>query len=467
MSNNEQEKMRELLVLAKDQETQKMIDMMAYNWEVCASRMEQITKERQQGLFDDSGVEATAVFNRMERVGTLMAALKDRPQALLLRGYREQLRKMNSDHRMDAEIAALISPNQSQELKIDTPTIWLRLKEMLEKKKTGAAKGDPVVRKMFKDHYLPNMDDEEAMGWMQSLSNPEPPNEETEQAQLEAIESMAYFGQSIGEVASGARQQIGIGLVIMHQMTLLFAELLDIRNMADEEVDALFEEAKKELLESDAWKNYWRDHISHLSLMKNTSLADELSKDAEEVEQQLLDLHGYLYNQWDESSEAFGKALKESNLSDDEILRLLFLLAKKESLELEGENPDEIVEKMRTNVKDYADKLFELVDDKYDNIYYKVWDDIVKNTIIGSELSSFRKGRHNKGFHMQCFCSIVSWMQREYSIYGNNSPIDLGTQLGDKHTKGTFKDYIKKTKLKLTAQSIKELEGIFKKYIKK
>ena len=51
MSNKEQDKMRELLVLAKDQETQKMIDMMAYNWEVCASRMEQITKERQQGLF--------------------------------------------------------------------------------------------------------------------------------------------------------------------------------------------------------------------------------------------------------------------------------------------------------------------------------------------------------------------------------------------------------------------------------
>ena len=467
MSNNEQEKMRELLVLAKDQETQKMIDMMAYNWEVCASRMEQITKERQQGLFDDSGVEATAVFNRMERVGTLMAALKDRPQALLLRGFREQLRKMNSDHRMDAEIAALISPNQSQELKIDTPTIWLRLKEMLEKKKTGAAKGDPVVRKMFKDHYLPNMDDEEAMGWMQSLSNPEPPNEETEQAQLEAIESMAYFGQSIGEVASGARQQIGIGLVIMHQMTLLFAELLDIRNMADEEVDALFEEAKKELLESDAWKNYWRGHISHLSLMKNTSLADELSKDAEEVEQQLLDLHGYLYNQWDESPEAFGKALKESGLTDDEMLRLLFLLAKKEALEQEGENPDAKLERMRTNVKKYADKLFNLADDKYDSIYNKVWDDIVQNSIIGSQLSHFREGRHNDGFNMQCFCHIVGWMQRNYHIYGNNGSLDLAKELGNKYSSDTLKDYIKKQKVILTAQSIKELDDILKKHTSK
>jgi len=467
MNDKEQEKMHELLELAKDQETQKMIDMMAYNWEICASRMEQITKERQQGLFDDSGVEATAVFNRMERVGTIMVALKDRPQALLLKGFREQLNKINSDHRMDAEVANLISPNLSQEMKIDTPTIWLRLKEMLENKKKGAAKGDPIVRRIFKDRYLPNMDDEEAMDWMLSLASREPADEETEQAQLEAMDAMAYFGQNIGQVASGARQQIGMGLVIMHQMTLLFAQLLDIRKMVDEDVDALFEEAKKELLEGDAWKNYWRGHISHLSLMKNSSLAEELSKDAEEVEQQLLDLHGYLYNQWDESPEAFGKALKESDMSDEEILRLLFLLAKKEALEQEGENPDAKLERMRTNVKKYADKLFNLADDKYDYIYNKMWDDIVQNPIISSQLSNFREGKHNDGFHMQCFCHIVGWMQRNYHIYGNNGSSDLAKELGNKYSFETLKDYIKKRDVILTAQSIKELDNILKKHTSK
>ena len=278
---------------------------------------------------------------------------------------------------------------------------------------------------------------------------------------------MAYFGQTIGQVASGARQQIGMGLVIMHQMTLLFSELLDIRKMADEDVDALFEDAKKELLESDAWKNYWRGHISHLSLMKNSSLAEELCKDADEVEQQLLDLHGYLYNKWDESSEAFGKALKESDMGDDEMLRLLFLLAKKAALELEGERPDNKLLTMRGKVKEYADKLYNLVDGKYDDIYDKVWEDIVQNAIIGSQLTDFRKGRHNDGFHMQCFCHIVGWMQREYSIFGQNSPTDLGKELGDRYSWETLKDYIKKRDVMLTAQSIKELDEILKKHINK
>ena len=466
MNDKEQEKMRDLLVLSKDQETQRMLDLLAYNWEVCASRMEQITRERQQGLFDDNGVEATAVFNRMERVGTLMLALKDRPQALLLRGFREQLKKMNDDNRMNVEITSLISPNQSQEVKIETPTIWRRMKEMLENKKTQS-ESDPVVCRIFKDRYLPNMEDEEALNWMQSLSNPEPPDEETEKKILEAMDEMAYFGQAIGEVASGARQQIGIGLVIMHEMTLLFSELLDIRKKAPEYVDALFEEAKKELLESEAWENYWRGHISHLSLMKNNSVTEELSKDAAEVEQQLLDLHGYLYNQWDESEEAFGKALRDSDMSDDEMLRLLFLLAKKEALEQEGEIPDNKLQTMRGKVKKYADKLFNLVDDKFDAIYNKVWDDIVQNAIIGSQLSNFRKGRHNDGFNMQCFCHIVGWMQREYHIYGNNAPLDLGKELGDKYSWETLKDYIKKQNLVLTAQSVKELEEILKKHTNK
>ena len=83
MYNKTEEKEKDMLMLAKDQECQQMLDKMAYNWEVAASRMALITEERQKGLYDDSSVEAMAVFNRLERVGTLMLALKDRPQALL------------------------------------------------------------------------------------------------------------------------------------------------------------------------------------------------------------------------------------------------------------------------------------------------------------------------------------------------------------------------------------------------
>ena len=468
MYNKTEEKEKDMLMLAKDQECQQMLDQMAYNWEVAASRMALITEERQKGLYDDSGVEAMAVFNRLERVGTLMLALKDRPQAILLRGFREQLAKMNADKRMDAEVARLISPNRGRELTIETPTIWLRIKETYEKKDPATSTDNATVRNIFRNRYLPNMDDEDAMGWMKQFVEPKPEDEEKRAEQQAAISMLADFGQDINKVATHSNQQIGMGIMIMHQMTQIFAEYLDLRNMPDEAVDALFEDAKKELMESEAWSTYWRGHIGHLSLMiGGGTLQDELAKDAEEVERQLLDLNNYLYNQWDESPEAFGRALKESDMSDDEMLRMLFLLAKKAALENEGETPDLKLQKMRSKVKEYADQLFELVDDKYDYIYNKVWEDIVQNAIIGSQLSKFRTGRHNDGFNMQCFCHIVGWMSREYHMFGSsNSPADLGKKLGDKYSQDTLKDYIKKTKTILTAQSISELDAILKKYTK-
>ena len=60
MYNKTEEKEKDMLMLAKDQECQQMLDKMAYNWEVAASRMALITEERQKGLYDDSSVEAMA-----------------------------------------------------------------------------------------------------------------------------------------------------------------------------------------------------------------------------------------------------------------------------------------------------------------------------------------------------------------------------------------------------------------------
>jgi hypothetical protein len=248
----------------------------------------------------------------------------------------------------------------------------------------------------------------------------------------------------------------------------LFVNYTDLQHKEDEEVDALFEEAKTELLNSEAWKDYWRSHLSHLALMASDgSLSDELKKDAEEVERYLLSMHGYIYNRWDESAEAFGRALKESDMSDDEMLHLLFYLAKKQALEDEGETPDNRLLRMRSSVKEKAERIKDLSDDKYYDAYESIWEDIVQNPILGDQLAKYRNGKHNSGFNMQCFCQIIGWLNREKHFYGSNSPSDLGKKLGDKHSWETYRDYIKKTKTTLTDQSIKELESILGKHSKK
>lgn len=466
MKQKDQKKWEEMLSLTTDHEVEQTLRLLDYNWEVAACRLEQITKERKEGLFDDSGVEAMAVFCRMERVGTMLLALKDRPQALLLNGLRQQLAKMNNDHRMDAEVADMISPVQGKTMRIETPTVWKRIQEIYETMGRKEKSDGALVRKLFKDRYIPNMDDDESMGWMEALVKPSSDDEEKLESQREVLNLMVYLGENIDKVATHSKQQMAMGLMLIQQTIIMMSELMDIRNMADEHVDALFEEAKRELMESEAWRTYWRNHLGHLSLMGDNQLAEQLKADAEEVEQQLLDLHGYLYNKWDESAEAFGRALKESDMSDEEMLNLLFLLAKKEMLEQEGNVPNNRLQSMRTNVKELADKVGILCSDKYINHYEQIWEDIVQNPILGAQLSEFRNGKHNNGFNMQCFCHIVGWLMREKQFFDTNSPAELGKKLGDRYSQETFRDYIKKTKIVLTAQSINELESILNHYQK-
>lgn len=467
MNQKEQKKWEEMISLTTDHETVNMLQQLEYNWEVASSRMEQIAKEREQGLFDDSGVEVMAVFNRLERVGTLIFALKDRPQAVLLRGFRELLAKMNADRRMDAEVAAMISPAIVKDMRIDAPTIWKRIQEIYENLAESVESDSSMVRSIFKDRYLPNMDYEESLGWMMQFVKPVPEDEEKLEAQKEAIESLVFLGENIGKVAANTKQQMALGIIMIQQAVSIIGKAIDMRQMDNEIVDAIFEEAKHELMKSDDWRKYWRDHVGHLSLMGNEQLSERLKADAEEVEQQLLDLHGYLYNKWDESEDAFGQALKESDMSDEEMLRLLFLLAKKEMLEKEGKLPDNRLPIMRKNVCELAEKVGTLCSDKYIDHYEKIWEDIVQNPIIGAQLAQFRNSGHNQGFNMQCFCHIIGWLMRAKQFFDTDSPTELGNKLGDKYNKETLKDYIKKTKIMLTAQSISELEAILERYEKK
>ena len=450
-----------ILDLARDKHTHQLLAQVRHNWDVAANRMVQIAKERKEGFYDDNGVEVMSVFCRMERVGSMLLALRNRPQALLLRGFRELLGQMRDDHRMDLELTTLLSPKATEQ-KIDAPTVWERIRQTY----LGLAKGqdgnEAIVRKLFQTHYLPHMDDEQHLSWMKALIEPAQADEPHKDEQQELMESMAYLGANIGKVATNAKTQMALGLLLLHELASLLADACDIRQMADEVVDDIFETAKKELLESDAWKEYWRSHLAHLALMTgSTTLAEELRKDAEEVELQLLAIPGYLYNRWDESAEAFGRALKESDLSDEEMLHLLFCLAKKQALEGEGEAPDYRLQQMRSSVMEQAAKIFELSDERFDKIYERLWNEIVQNPIVGAQLADYRNGKHNRGFNMQCFCHIVGWLNREKHLYGASSPADLGKRLGDRNTWETYKDYIKRTKTVLSAQSISEIESIW------
>ena len=452
-----------ILELTRDMKTVELLEQTAYNWNVAVSRMEQINKEREEGLYDDDGVEAMGVFNRMERVGTMLFALNERPQALLLQGFRRLLAEMNDDHRMDAELTAMLSPKAS-ELRVDRPTFWDRLRTTYLRLGKQEADNSVYVRKLFQTHYLPNMDDEDYLKWMKTLAEPAKEDEEHLDEQQEMIGELAYLGGNIGKVAAGSRQLMAMGLLVMQQTAQLMSQICDISQMDDDAVNDLFEAAKKDLLESEGWGEYWSNHLRHLEM--RGGLKEELKKDQQEVESKLLDVHHYLYNKWNESPDAFGQALKRQKMSDDDLLKLLFLLAKKDAIALEQEEPDKRRETMENNALEAAMKLRELADDKYYDDYEDTWRQIVRCKPIAALLTEFNSSKYNQGFNMMCLCKIVGYLHREYHFYGSHSPEDMGKFMSDKYVKNsrdTFANYIKKKDTMLNEQCFKELDAIVKK----
>jgi hypothetical protein len=459
----EDKKEQTALALVRDEKTCRMLACLRHNWDVAVARMEQITKEREAGLYDDNGVEVMGVFNRMERVGTLLFALNDCPQALLLSDFRTLLQQMKNDHRMDCELAALLNPQVSQ-VKIDAPTIWGRMKGLFLTSGERHKEDEAIVRKLITSHYLPHMDDEQSLGWMKTLAEPAKEDEPHKAEQQELIESMALLGDSIGKVATGMRQQMAMGMLLIQQTATLMADWCDIRQMEPQRVFDVFERAKKELLESNGWREYWKEHLNHLQM--HGELKKQLKQDQEEVDAWLINVHNYLYNKWNESPEAFGEALQQQTLTDDELLQLLFYLAKKDAIVLEQEEPDVRRQKMEEAAFETAMKLQELVDDKYCEAYGSIWQQIIQSESIATLLLDFNSSKYNKGFNMMCLCKIVGHLHREYHFFGSHTPEDMGKVLGDRYAKNsyeTFRDYIKKRETMLNEQCFSEIEDILKK----
>ena len=457
MKNKEEAKDRNRLELALDHETNQLIAFMAYNWDVAGSRMEQIVTEREQGRYDDDGTEAMAVFSRLQHVLSALFSINGRPQAVLLKSYRELLEQMKSDNRMNRGITEMMTGN-TQELSIQAPTIWKRLSDMLPKARESGQDGSAEVHELYQKNYLPNMDSDDAKQTMQVLVNEEEPDEQQQKERDNMFGALVYLGENLGKIASSSKQLMATGMAAVQMAVRLALDATDLRKKEDADVDAFFQAAKEELLSSEAWKEYWHSHIGHLA--QKGSVKTELRKDAEEVKQDLLDINRYLYTKMEESPESFGRALKEADLSDDDMLRLLWLAAKKEAIEKESGPMDPERGRMEKGVCEAAQKLKELAADKYYNHYDEIWDDIVLNDIIASQLMDFGTSVHNAGFNMQVFCHIVGWLQDNYKFYGQNTSVTLGKSLNDGKQSDTFKKYIGSPAEDFNQQTINELAAI-------
>lgn len=436
----------------------RLLNLATRNWEIAKNRVEQITQEREEGINDDNGVEMMPVFVRMERVYACMYNLLRRPQAYLLPSVINRLSPFINEKGMDAELVPLMSEKDESE----TDDFWT----MLSENQTEGIDFSAQIKKMFTElmmkYVTPHLNPE---GIEKVVDETRNVDSQVKSANEEGLKDYGLFtlSRKLKKTASDNCMQMAIGLLLRHTFVNMICQHLDMQNYEDAVVANLFEQAKKQLMESDAWREYWTNHKRLLE--SKGSLDIQWKQDAAETEQWLLNLHGYLYNKWNESPEAFGQALKREKLDDDKLLLLLFYLAKKDAIALETEEPGKRRRKMQERAFETAMKLENLAAKKYFNDYAAIWQRIILSENISQQLLNYNSSKYNHGFNMMCLCKIVGYLHREYHFYGSITPEDMGKLLGDRYVKNsydTFSSYIKKKETMLNGLCFKEIDEALK-----
>lgn len=452
------DKEKRIITLAGDQEMMRLLNQATHNWEIAKNRVEQIAQEREEGINDDNGVEMMPVYVRMDRVYASMFSLLRRPQAFLLSSVVNRLRPFLNEKSMDAELARLMSENDESE----PDDFWT----MLLESQTEGADFSTQIKKMFTElmmrYVTPHMESE----GIEVVTNVmKDVDSQVKSAKEEGLKDYGLFtlSRKLKKTANDNSVLMAMGLFLRHAYLNLICQQLDIQNHEDAAVANLFEQAKKQLMESDAWHEYWTNHKRLLEL--KGSLDEQWKQDTAETEQWLLNLPGYIYNKWNESPETFGQALKHEKLDDDTMLLLLYYLAKKDAIALETEKPKVRRDKMQAKAFETAMKLENLAAKKYFNDYEAIWRRIITSENISLQLMDFNSSKYNQGFNMMCLCKIVGYLHREYHFYGSHTPENMGKLLGDRYVKnsyGTFSSYIKKKETMLNSQCFNEIDEALK-----
>ena len=343
--------------LAADHEVRRLLDMAMHNWKVAQSRMSQIVQEREDGIYDDNGVEVMAVYARMERVYACITDLLRHPQAFLLPSVINGLRPFLNDDSMDKESTRLLTLSAHDE-EVKTVDFWKTLSEYQTSNPHLDSNSEQMLTTLVTKYVMPYLAKEDLMEVLKNMINITKHANEVSKDDSNVM-NFFHLGGKVSEMAADNRPQMALALLMRHLFTEMVCNHIDRTQQNDTAMADVFEKAKQQLLESEGWREYWSNHKRHLE-RKGGSLDEQWKADAEEVEQWLMNLRGYIYNSWNESPEAFGQALKREQLDDDTMLLLLFYLAKKDAIARETERPDERRETMDVNARAAAIKQTEL-----------------------------------------------------------------------------------------------------------
>ena len=448
----------EIRKIVADERTEQLTAQVCRHWQVAADRLEGLVQELAEGMDTCVEAEIYAAIMRMQSVIATLVELNKMPCTFLFSEYLERIGQTISNPRMRQAVMTLTAKLMSDETIPERKSFFELLEEMIAQHMALPAEQQEAIQKQASPiAYIFSlcaqyMNPNDFMMLAPILQSADAESDDADQEDTEDFfKSLRGAMDNLASTMSEGLQGMMIWLLVLMMIPELAVNLLQKNRSNSKAMAGLFNKVLARVRESDSWEQYWKGRRDTLRVVNDScSWQDVMTAERSKERQELGQMPCGLFAKWATDREAFDEDFLDAHLSDEQIRYFIFHLAAlceiARELDPTTKYGDEQlvyndVQRVGEAVLDAANKLTNLLDDRWMPHYINMWKDLIEDENMFAHLKVTRKSPHNNLFTARFFCHLVGEMKKS-AVFGAHSDRDLALKLTEKRYVDTFRKNI-------------------------
>ena len=448
----------EIRKIVDDERTEQLTAQVCHHWQVAADRLEGLVQELAEGMDTFVEAELYAAIVRLQSVITALLELNRMPCTFLFSEYIERISQTVSNPRMRQAVMALAGKLMSDESLPERTPFFDLLEQMIaqhmalpaEQQEAIQKQASPIGRLLSLCAQYMDPNDLMMLTPIMQSANAESGDSDKEETD-NYLKSIRSAMDCIASTMSEGLQGMVILLIVLMMIPEVAVNLFQKNRNNSKVMASLFNKVLTRARKSDGWEHYWKERRDTLRVVNDSSSwQDVMTAERSKELQELAQVPGGLFAKWTGDREVFDSDFQEAQLSDEQIRYFIFHLASLCEVARELDPTTKFgneqlvnndVQRVGEAVMNAANKLTNLLDDRWLPHYINMWKELIEDENIFAHLMVTRKSPHNNLYTARFFCHLVGEMKKS-AVFGAHSDRDLALKLTEMQYVDTFRKNI-------------------------
>ena len=448
----------EIRKIVDDERTEQLTAQVCRHWQVAADRLDGLVLELAEGMETCVEAEIYAAIMRMQSAMVALVELNKMPCAFLYSEYLDRIDEMVCNNSLRKSVVTLSSTLLEGPYVHKSVSFMDLAQQMMEQyfamppeeaKNAQTASTSLQYFIYVCSQHLNTGDLMTLVSIVNSISGKDV-SQDKDMA-TDYLKKMHMSMDLICTAITTSMQFMVLWLLILMLLPGLLVSIMKSNRKKGNTMANLFNKELARVRRCSAWEGYWKEHRDTLRVVNDSCswmevMAAERSKELQELAQ----VPGGLFSKWTGDREVFDRVFQEAQLSDEQIRYFIFHLASLCEIARELDPTTKFgneqlvnndVQRVGEAVMNAANKLTNLLDDRWLPHYIKMWKELIENENIFAHLKVTRKSPHNNLYTARFFCHLVGEMKKS-AVFGAHSDRDLALKLTEMQYVDTFRKNI-------------------------